>query len=226
MNTILAIETSTDACSVALHCAGEVLTRSAVEPRKHAELVLHFIDELMSESELQLSSLDALGFGCGPGSFTGVRIATAVVQGLAFGANLPVVPVSTLAALAHGAAKSSEHEFVAVTLDARMNEVYYGAYRVSGEGLVTLLADERVSPLAAIEVPLEHATAWLAAGPGWAAYEAEMSAAWDGAIAARADAQLPDAQDVLALAMRAVANCQTVAVDQIAPVYLRNRVTR
>ena len=100
---ILAIDTATEACSAALHSNGMTTTKYEVAPRKHAELILTMVDELLSESGLLLTQLDALAFGCGPGAFTGIRIATGIVQGLAMSADLPVVPVSTLAALAQGA---------------------------------------------------------------------------------------------------------------------------
>nr|VFJ96912.1 MAG: tRNA threonylcarbamoyl adenosine modification protein YeaZ [Candidatus Kentron sp. H]VFJ97120.1 MAG: tRNA threonylcarbamoyl adenosine modification protein YeaZ [Candidatus Kentron sp. H]VFK02851.1 MAG: tRNA threonylcarbamoyl adenosine modification protein YeaZ [Candidatus Kentron sp. H] len=128
---ILAIDTATDACSVALHLDGEYWGRHELAPRQHAEILLPRIRELLSEAGLSLNHLDALAFGRGPGAFTGVRIATSVAQGLAFGADLPVVPISSLHALAQGAWRERGERNLLAALDARMGEVYWGAYRVA-----------------------------------------------------------------------------------------------
>lgn len=117
---LLALDTSTEACSAALFIDGEIRQRFEITPKAHTKLLLPMIESLLAEAELKLSQLDALAFGCGPGSFTGLRIATGVVQGLAFGADLPIVPVSTLAALAQN--RLPELAFVAT--DARIGEIF------------------------------------------------------------------------------------------------------
>ena len=137
MTKLLAIDTSTEACSAALGIGGDVRERYEFAPRQHAELILPMVDALLAEGQIKLKDLDGLAFGRGPGAFTGVRIATGVIQGLAFGAGLPVVPVSSLAALAQGAAPG--HSSIMSAFDARMGEVYWGAFAVDKQGLVRIL---------------------------------------------------------------------------------------
>lgn len=139
---VLAIETATEACSAALYISGEIRLRYQVEPRRHSELILPMMDALLAEAEIALSALDALAFGCGPGSFTGVRIATGVVQGAAFGADLPVVPVSTLAALAQRRYREQGEKHLLPAYDARMDELYWGCYRIGDDGLAHPLNDD------------------------------------------------------------------------------------
>ena len=135
---LLAIDTATEGCSAALVNDQQLLTRMEVQPRKHAELILPMLDELLSEAGLAISQLDALAFGRGPGAFTGVRIATGVIQGIAFGADLPVVPVSTLRALAQRAFQEYQHANVLTAFDARMDEVYWASYQLAENGLMRL----------------------------------------------------------------------------------------
>ena len=124
---ILAIETGTDACTCALLHTGEIIALDAVAPRQHAELLLQMIDSVLEDVGVGLGSLDAIAFGRGPGSFTGLRIACAVAQGLAFGANRPLVAVSTLQTVATGMHRTTGAHRVLVAFDARMGEVYWGA---------------------------------------------------------------------------------------------------
>ncbi len=128
---LLAIDTSTDACSAALWLNGEVRQRYQVAPREHGQLILPMIESLLAEAGLALTQLDTLAFGRGPGGFTGVRIANSVIQGLAFGADLPVVPISSLAALAQGAYTEMGTPQILAAIDARIGEVYWGAYRAA-----------------------------------------------------------------------------------------------
>lgn len=220
---LLAIETATDACSAALSIEGEVLERFALAPRGHTELILPMLDEIVAEAGIHLSQLDAIAFGRGPGAFTGVRIAVGVTQGIAFAMDLPVVPVSTLAAVAQGVGAQR----VLVALDARMDEVYWGAYQRSAAGLVSLVGEECVAPPA--EVPLPEGGGWRGAGAGWAAYAsilpahcaqrlASPEAGWDSEI-------LPHARDVALLGVAGFAAGQAVSAEQALPVYLRDKVT-
>ena len=139
---ILALDTSTEACSAALLIDSQISQRYEVAPREHGALILPMIERLLVDAGVVLSQLDALAFGRGPGAFVGVRIATGVAQGIAFAADLPVVPVSSLAALA----QSVEHANVYSAIDARMDEVYWAAYRKNNEGVVELLGEETVWP--------------------------------------------------------------------------------
>ncbi len=220
---LLAIETATENCSAALWVDEVVIERSELAPRGHGTLILGMVAELLSEAELQLGALDAVAFGRGPGAFTGVRIAAAVVQGLAFGAGLPVVPVSTLAALAQGAATAGEATRMLAALDARVGEVYWGSYCSDATQLVNAMDAERVCPPEA--VPLPDGRGWIGIGSGWAAYgprlRGRMGAAVDGVLSDR----WPQAADVARLAVRAYAGGEHVHAEQALPVYLRDRVT-
>ena len=143
---LLAIDTSGDACSAALLLDGEIVQHAELAPRRHGELILPMMQGLLDQAGIALGALDALAFGRGPGSFTGVRIAAAVIQGAAFGAGLPVVPVSTLAALAQGQFRRGGQQRLLSALDARMNEVYWGGFTIGPDALATPCGAELVCP--------------------------------------------------------------------------------
>src|SRR5687767_3120441 len=157
---LLALDTSTEACSVALAIGDDVVERFELEQR-HGERLLGMVDELLTQGGIALTQLDAIAFGRGPGSFTSLRIGAGVVQGLAFGADLPVVPVSSLAALAQGSGAPK----VLAAFDARMRQVYYGAFVRAGDGLVTPAGPEVVIDPA--KLPLPEGTSWTGTGSGW-----------------------------------------------------------
>ena len=167
MRQLLAIETSEEACSAALLSDGACSELFELEPRRHSELILPMIDRLLAEAGLPRSALDAVAFGRGPGSFTGVRIATAVAQGIGFGLDIPVIPVSTLQALAQGIHRLSGTEQVLAALDARMHEVYWGAF--SSDGTIMRAAGEELV-IAPADVPLPEDGQWTGAGSGWTSY--------------------------------------------------------
>ncbi len=219
---VLAIETATEACSAALSTGGRITERYQVAPRRHAELILPMVDELLREAGLKLADLDGLAFGRGPGAFTGVRIATGVMQGLAFGADRPVVGVSTLAALAQGAAADCDHILSAV--DARMGEVYWGAFQVNGQGLVRACGNELVCAPSEVETPAESVS-WHGVGTGWGAYEAALREAMDNRVGEIDATRLPRARDVLVLALPEFHAGRGVPAEQALPVYLRDKVT-
>lgn len=222
MLRILAIETATEACSVALLVGDEVRERFAIAPRRHAALVLPWAEALLAEAGLGVVQLDAIGFGRGPGSFTGLRIAAGVAQGTAFGAGLAVVPVSTLAALAQGAVREHGAQRVLAALDARMQEVYWAAYRRSGDGLVEAVAEETVAAPAEVAVP--DGGGWSGAGSGWASYAATLTTRCGlppGAIHA---GQQPHAADVARLAAASLQRGGAVPAQEGVPVYLRDKV--
>jgi len=216
---LLSIETATDACSAALSIDGELRERFEIAPRAHTERVLPMIDELMAEADITISQVDAMAFGCGPGAFTGVRIAVGVTQGIAFAADLPVVPVSTLAALAQG----QEGDRVLAALDARMNEVYWGAYQRNAAGLMERVDEECVSP--PDDVPCPPGNDWQGAGAGWAAYDAILSARCAGQLTSWDGTGFPHARDVALLGIAGYEAGQGVSADQARPVYLRDKVT-
>jgi len=165
---ILALETSTEACSAALYDNGAVIERYELAPQEHNRLILQMMEQVLAEAGLTLAHIDALAFGCGPGSFTGLRIAAGVVQGVAFAADLPVAPVSTLAALAAEALAECESDYAFPCLDARMDEVYWAVYRRSTCFTPECLLEEQVLAPALISVP-EQARG-MAIGSGWQRY--------------------------------------------------------
>lgn len=220
---LLAIETAAENCSAALLVDGEVVVRCVVEPRGHARLILPMADELLAGAGLALADLDALAFGRGPGSFTGVRIAAGVVQGAALAADLPVVPVSTLAALAQQCADLHGSDRVAAALDARMGEVYWGAFVRGDDGLVVAAGAESVCPPEAVTLP--EGGGWYGAGSGYAAHGAALSARLGAALGPIDGALLPRAEEVVRLAARDFAAGLAVAAELAQPVYLRDRVT-
>ncbi len=141
---ILSIETATQACSAALYIDGDVIEKFEVCHRLHTKKILYMVDSLLSEAGIELSQLDGIAFGKGPGSFTGVRLAVSIAQGLSFGSQVPLFPISTLAAVALGALKqTSQIDVALVAMDARMGEIYFGAYQVKvGKQQLTLMRDE------------------------------------------------------------------------------------
>ncbi|QUX91015.1 tRNA (adenosine(37)-N6)-threonylcarbamoyltransferase complex dimerization subunit type 1 TsaB [Marinomonas sp. A3A] len=167
MTVILALDTSTPACSVALNIDGVVLEDFRMAPRLHNDLILPMVDQILGQAGLTLTDLDAIAFGRGPGSFTGLRISAGVVQGLAFGADLPVIPVSTLAALSlEGFQKTGKNNWLAA-LDARMGEIYMGGYsvnKVEGRYQIDSLIDECVVKPAALSM---FSTSFDGVGSGW-----------------------------------------------------------
>ncbi len=228
---ILAVETATEACSAALYLDGIVLERFEIVPREHTRLILPMVDELMAEAQLTHSHLDAVAFGRGPGSFTGLRIAAGVAQGIAFGADLPVAPVSTLAAMAWQGLAEEQADFALVALDARMEEVYWGVYRKVPESRKSDLfeieqaAPEAVVSPAQVPVPLPDFATAVGLGAGWEVYRERLDCRVNTTqfIAIRPEI-LPRAGVVARLAVKAVRAGKTLPPEQAQPVYLRDRV--
>ncbi len=221
---LLAIETASDACSCALLVDEDCFERHRIAPRRHAELVLAMVKELLDEAGLELANLDALAFGCGPGSFTGLRVAAGVIQGLAYGADLPVVPVSSLQALAQGALRENGSARVLAAFDARMGEVYWGVYEDDGSGSMTARMDDLVS--APDAVPLPSGGGWLGAGEGWGAYACVLAERIGEKLSATEPDRLARAVDVATLASAAHARGDSVTAARALPVYVRNKVAR
>lgn len=221
---ILAIDTATEQCSATIVADDATWSRVVPTARAHAELILPMVDEVLAESALQLGDMDCLAFGRGPGSFTGVRIAVSVIQGLALSADKPVVGVSNLAAVAQQAV--SLHALpsgdILVCMDARMQEVYWARYRIGVDGNVELVGTEQVSPPAAVTCDaVEQRSLSLGVGTGWRAYS-ELSHRFP---ALRVDAEiLPRAQEVARLATAEFRAGRAVGAAQAQPVYLRDRV--
>ena len=222
---ILAIDTATEACSAALYLDGEISQHYRVAPREHSHIILPMIEQLLTDAGLKLAELDALAFGRGPGSFMGVRIAAGVTQGIAFAWNLPVVPVSTLAAIAQTAYLQTGASQVLSAIDARMNEVYWGAYRLSENDCMQLDGKEYV--IAPKQVPVSGDGGWTGAGSGWSAYGDALTAAVGAErLTGQLDDCLPSADAIARLAVVDYQAGRTVPAAKAVPVYLRDNVAK
>ena len=217
---LLAIETATESCSVALLCGDRLFTRSELAPRRHAELLLPMCEAVLAEAGLARRDLDALGVGCGPGAFTGVRLAISAAQGIALALDIPVVPVSSLAALAMQAPDNGAA--ILAVIDARMGEIYAGAFRRMPDGLVEALGDESVGTAGALVLPA--ASSWNVVGSGWASYRNVLAALLPAPPTWAEGERYPQAVDVARLAAPVVLAGLGVAPEQALPVYLRDKV--
>ncbi|MCU1738735.1 MULTISPECIES: tRNA (adenosine(37)-N6)-threonylcarbamoyltransferase complex dimerization subunit type 1 TsaB [unclassified Pseudomonas] len=218
MSTLLALDTATEACSVALLHDGKVTSHYEVIPRLHAQKLLPMIQQLLADTGIGLSAVDAIAFGRGPGAFTGVRIAIGVVQGLAFALERPVLPVSNLAVLAQRAFRERGVRQVAAAIDARMDEVYWGCYREEA-GEMRLAGVEAVLAPQLAALPDDATGEWFGAGTGWG-YGERINVALTGQDASL----LPHAEDLLSLARFAWARGEAIPADEAQPVYLRDKV--
>ncbi len=218
---ILALDTTTEACSAAVWMEGEIIECYQWAPRRHAELILPMIAAVLAEAGLSPTQLDALAFGRGPGAFTGVRIAAGVAQGIAFAAELPVMRISTLAAIAQGMIREQGATQVAVAIDARRREVYWATYQASEQDGVLLLGEEQVC--APTVGPVPELGAWIGAGSGWMVYADVLSQRLG--IEAYWGERYPQARDIAVLGALAYQRGETVPVEQALPVYLRDKVT-
>lgn len=230
MPSILALDTSTEMCSAALLLAdGRAIRRFANAPREHTQLLLNMVDELLAEAAIGLADLDAIAFGRGPGSFTGIRIAVSMAQGLAFAVDKPLIPVSTLAAIAQGALESITDKlipaFIIPAIDARMSEIYWAVYQPDENGLVNLCGDENLDKPEAIALESlitgEQTTNIWGIGTGWQ-YAAQIPLSRS--LSYQDANYLPDAIHIARLAQRDFASGLAVPADQALPVYLRDKV--
>jgi len=224
---ILALDTATENCSAALLIDGRLSSREALLERDHAARILPMVDELLKEAGIALTELGAIAFGRGPGAFTGVRLAASVAQGLAFGAGVPVVPVSDLRALAQRVMDLDPAATrVLACSDARMREVYWGCFERSPSGIAAALADERVGKPTAVALPERwHGGAPPhAAGSGFAAYP-ELLRALAGLLDKVHEGLLPRANEIAVVAAAEVAQGRTFPAEEAVPVYLRDDVT-
>jgi tRNA threonylcarbamoyladenosine biosynthesis protein TsaB len=219
---ILSLDTATENCSAALWIDGSLLQREVEAERGHAEVILSMIDELLRESATRIADLDAIAFGRGPGSFTGVRLAASVTQGLAFGAGVPVVPVSDLRAVAQRAAAQQ----ILVCNDARMQEVYWACFELGPDGLMLPAGGERVSKPSAVQLP----AAWVGRstsglGRGFAAYASLRETLTD-QLTNIDPTLLPRASEVALLAVPDVRAGRVLPAEAAVPTYLRDDVAR
>jgi tRNA threonylcarbamoyladenosine biosynthesis protein TsaB len=212
---LLAIDTATERCSVALLLDDRIIERAMETPRGHADLVLPMVEAVLVESGLALRQLDGLAYGRGPGAFTGVRIAVGVAQGLAYGAQLATVGISNLAAVAQQFASTDAR--ILVCMDARMNEVYWGRFEVMPDGLVQAVAPERVDRPEAVEA----ADATVFAGTGFSAYPQLAAGREANSVHG---AVLPHAREIARLAAAELQAGRGQPPDRAQPVYLRDQV--
>lgn len=224
MRRLLALETSSDACSAALLLGERILQRLEMAPRGHGERILGMMDALLREADLALADLDAIAFGRGPGSFTGVRIAVAVAQGSAFGAGLPLVGVSTLAGIAQGEWRRHGRTHGLVALDARMDEIYWGCFTIDAQGLASPVRAERVC--APEQVARPHEGSWWGMGSGWAAYHDVLIERTGLAPEQWTADAICEARDIAVLGAAAFARGERLSPERATPSYLRDQVTR
>ena len=218
---ILIIDTSTEACSAALLIDGKVTSQFEVAPRIHTKLILPMIDGLLQQAKLEVSALDAIAWGRGPGSFTGGRIGSGIMQGLALGSDKPVIPISTLAAMAQQAIEQHNAQYVMAAIDARMGEVYWGVFH-NIDGIATLVGIEQViAPEKLAQLQFEKSQ-YYAVGTAWQAYPQLLSLA---TIEPLEQILYPDAKYMTALALQQWQAGQAIDVEAAAPVYLRDTVT-
>jgi tRNA threonylcarbamoyladenosine biosynthesis protein TsaB len=214
---LLALDTSTEWCSAALWLDGRVLSRDARAGHSHSELILPMIDRLLAEACVDLSALGGIAFGAGPGSFTGIRIACGVAQGLAFGAGLPVVAVGTLDCLA----EASGAERVIACLDARIGDVYLAAILRDGAGWRSVVAPCVCRPE---QAPAVEGGGWVGCGSGFAAYGELLRQRYGDSLGAVRPELVPHAREVATLGARWLARGAGVSPDQAAPLYVRDKV--
>ncbi len=223
---ILALETATEACSAALwldNGQGRCIERYRYAPREHNLILLSMIESLLAEAGFTFSQLDAIAFGRGPGSFTGVRMAAGVAQGLAFGIDRPVIPVSTLAAMALEAQEETGAAVVYPCIDARMGEVYWGVYRSEGHGQVVCIQPEQVITASQVGLPdLPLAAGW-GIGSGYGTYAEVLNARLNTRLRGILPDRFPRAGCVARLASR---SCELLSAEQAIPVYLRDDVAK
>jgi tRNA threonylcarbamoyladenosine biosynthesis protein TsaB len=214
---LLAFDTSTEYLSLAIMKGDEFFTFDINAGQTHSQIILPQIQALLDKASLQLSDLQGIAFGSGPGSFTGVRIAAGVAQGLGFGAKLPVVAISTLLALA----EASGAEKVIACLDARMGEVYHAAYEKIATQWQMTIEPGVYKPN---DVPALDGTDWVGAGSGWQAYEVQLSQVYAAQLRAIQPQLLPTASAILALAQPIFTSGEAKSASEAMPIYIRNRV--
>ena len=235
---ILALETSTHACSAALidgiQSDYSTIERFQIAPRMHTQLILPMIDSVLDEAGLDIKQVDVLAFGRGPGAFTGVRVGTGVIQALSYGADIPVAQISSLAALAQYAYQSQPEQIQKVLLanDARMNEIYFSAYQPK-DGFMSMMGSEEVLQPENLLTFLEQQAIELDAtytmlGSGWSEYSEQLSNVSSRCSPLPSDEKIiyPHAQDIAYLAFKEVEEDCLVKAENVSPVYLRNNVAK
>ena len=214
---LLALDTATDACSAALLVDARMHQRHELAPQRHTQLLLPMIQALCADAGVAADVFDAIAVSVGPGAFTGVRVATAIAQGLAYAQTCPVIAVSTLAALAQGGFRLCGTRHWLATLDARRRELYWAHYEIDETGIARARTPEHVGPAQGVTLPHQHG--WRVVGTGWLAYAADMRGTWPEAGAL--PLLYPEAQDVAVLGAAALRAGAVIDPAHLAPTYLR-----
>jgi tRNA threonylcarbamoyladenosine biosynthesis protein TsaB len=225
---ILAIDTATEACSAALFVDGEIISHYQLLPREHSRLILKMIDDLMKQADLSVSSLDLIAFGCGPGSFMGLRIAAGVVQGIAFAHDIPVVAISTLKTIAQFAYEQTKSQYILTAIDARMDEVYWAAYYLDGQtwqldGEECVISPDRIH---LPEMLTQKNQIWVGAGTGWGSYADRLLSGKNFTLQTMLTDCFPSAEVIAKLAVDEFKAGNTLSAAEAIPVYLRNNVAK
>ena len=220
---LLAIETSGSACSVALLNENKVTAQQQIAPMQQTKLILPMIQAVLADANLDLSQLDAIAYGCGPGSFTGIRIASSVAKGLAFAVDKPVIEVSSLAILAQAAYLEQKWEQICVALDARMNQIYWAMYTLDQTSQMALLGTEQVCLVTELKIPAELRTkgVWYGIGDAWDKYPEKLVEQIRFMPQSIKASQQPLGEAVLQLARVKFNHGECMTAGNAAPVYLR-----
>lgn len=221
MPGILAVDTSTESCSVAFYRDGDVAVLQEIAPRRHNQILLGMLRELMPAGPREL---DAVAYGSGPGSFTGLRIAASAVQGVCFATGLPALPVSTLSCQVYGALRlgqAGEGDYVFSTLDAHIGELYWAVYRIDNGRAVEITAAQAVKPGG---LSLSGSNELIAVGSGLR-YRDAMPAAVGTRFSVELPGLLPDARDLLPEALHALRERRVQSAEQVCPVYVRDEIS-
>lgn len=227
---ILSIETGTEFCSIALSQDEQIMSRFIGVPRQHSLSILPMIDALLAEAQVSLKMLDAIAVGKGPGSFTGVRLGISVAQGLCFGLDLPCIPISSLEILAYGAKEEAHKRGITLlvpVMDARMKEVYVGAYKLEENRLIGLIEDSVAKPHEIKKIIFQHQDSQdsIAIGTGWHEYEKELMESTGLHPVLIFPQATPQAQDLAKLAAIAMKEGRVCKPQECIPAYCRNKVT-
>jgi tRNA threonylcarbamoyladenosine biosynthesis protein TsaB len=219
---IVAFDTSSSACSVALFANNEISSLHKIAPMQQAQLILPMIDSLLASNKVKLNQLDAIAFGCGPGSFTGIRVATSIAQGMGYALNIPLIPVSSLAALAQTAYNDLSWKHILAAVDARIQEIYWGFYQVNSQGLVELQGKEGMGTPENLSQILQNQGLenWQGVGNAWEIYAKQLAIQ----PVAINSSYLPTADAIIQLARPRVERQEWCAPHQVLPVYLRDEV--
>jgi tRNA threonylcarbamoyladenosine biosynthesis protein TsaB len=218
---LLALDTTSDACSVAVLCGGEIKEQFVLTKNEHSKMLLTMVDELMAEAGITPTQLDAIAFGRGPGSFTGIRIGVGVVQGIAFAAELPVIPISSMAAIASGC---ENKEYIAVALDARMQQIYCACYQRATDGMMVLYGTEQV--MNPDQWQLDRSISWHGAGSGWGVYADTLMQNNVDCVHQHHSDCYPRAKDIVRMGAVMFAAGEGRPAHEALPVYIRDDVAK